>query len=49
MRGKDNIKAVDLAETGSLSYKNKIVKYLLCAIDFFSKCALVKTLKGKKR
>ena len=49
MRHKDNIKAVDLAETGLLPYKNKIVKYLLCAIDFFSKCALVKTLKGEKR
>ena len=33
---------------GSLSSKNKNVKYLLCAIDVFIKYALVKALKDKK-
>ena len=34
---------------GSLSSKNKGgVKYLLCAIDVFAKCAWVKPLKDKK-
>ena len=33
---------------GSLSSKNKNVKYLLCAIDVFIKYAWVKTLKDKK-
>ena len=33
-RFKDNILAADLAEMGSLSSKNKNVKYLLCVIDF---------------
>ena len=32
----------------SLSKKNKGIKYLLCAIDLFSKYAFVVTLKGKK-
>ena len=32
----------------SLSPKNENVKYLLCAIDVFSKYALVKPLKDKK-
>ena len=32
----------------SLSSKNKIVKYLLCVIDVFTKYAWVKTLKEKK-
>ena len=32
---------------GSLSSKNKNVKYLLCAIDFFTKYAWVKHLKDK--
>ena len=31
----------------SLSPKNKNVKYLLCVIDAFAKCARVKPLKGK--
>ena len=32
----------------SLSKKNKSIKYLLCAIDLFSKYAFVVTLKDKK-
>ena len=32
----------------SLSKKNKDIKYLLCAIDLFSKYAFVVTLKDKK-
>ena len=34
---KDNIWGVDLADTRSLSKENKGIKYLLCAIDLFSK------------
>ena len=34
---KDNIWGVDLADMQSLSRKNKSIKYLLCAIDLFSK------------
>ena len=34
---KDNIWGVDLADTQSLSKKNKGIKYLLCALDLFSK------------
>ena len=33
---------------GSLSSRNKIVKYLLCVIDFVTKYACVKPLKDKK-
>ena len=33
---------------GSLSSKNGSVRYLLCAIDFFTKYAWVKPLKDKK-
>ena len=33
---RDNIWGVDLAETQSLSKKNKGIKYLSCAIDLFS-------------
>ena len=47
-RFKDNVWAAVLAEMGSLSSKNKNVKYLLCAINFFTKYALVKYLKDKK-
>ena len=32
----------------SLSKKNKYIKYLLCAIDLYSKCAFVVPLKDKK-
>ena len=45
---KDNMWRVDLADTQSLSKKNKGVKYLLCAIDLFSKYAFVVPLKDKK-
>ena len=49
-RFKDNIWAADLAEMGSLSSKNKNVRYLLCVIDEkdINKYALVKSLKDKK-
>ena len=36
-----NIWGVDLVDMQSLSKKNKGVKYLLCAIDLFSKYAFV--------
>ena len=45
---KDNIWGVDLADMQSLSRKNKGIKYLLCAIDLFSKNAFVVPLKDKK-
>ena len=45
---KDNIWGVDLAHMQSLSKKDKGIKYLLCAIDFFSKYAFVIPLKDKK-
>ena len=38
-----------LAEMGSLSSKNKYVKYLLCIIDVFIKYAWVKPLKDKEK
>ena len=47
-RFKDNIWARDLAEMELLSSKNKNVKYLLCVIDVFTKCAWFKPLKDKK-
>ena len=48
-RFKDNIWAANLAGMGSFSSKNKSSKYLLCAIDVFTKYAWVKPLKDKKR
>ena len=45
---KDNIWGVDLADMQSLSKKHKGIKYLLCAIDLFSKYAFVVPLKDKK-
>ena len=45
---KDNIWGVDLADMQSLSKKNKNIKYLLCAIDLYSKYAFVVPLKDKK-
>ena len=41
---KDNIWGVDLADMQSLSKKNKGMKYLLCALELFSKYAFVVTL-----
>ena len=46
---KDNICGVDLADMQSLRKHNKRIKYLLCAIDLFSKYAWVIPLKNKKR
>ena len=45
---KGNIWRVDLADMQSLSRKNKGIKYLLCAIDLYSKYAFVIPLKDKK-
>ena len=45
---KDNIWGVDLADMQSLSRYNKGFKYLLCAIDLFSKYAWVIPTKDKK-
>ena len=45
---RDNIWGVDLADMQSLSKCNKGMKYLLCAIDLFSKCAWVVTIKDRK-
>ena len=45
---KDNTWGVDLVEMQSLSRKNKSIKYLLCAIDLFTKHAFVIPLKDKK-
>ena len=45
---KDNIWGVDLADMQSLSRKNKGIKYLLCAIDLYSKYAFFIPLKDKK-
>ena len=45
---KDNIWGVDLADMQSLSRKNKGIKYLLCAMDLYSKYAFVIPLKDKK-
>ena len=45
---KDNIWGLDLADMQSLSRKNKGIKYLLCAIDLYSKYAFVIPLKDKK-
>ena len=44
---KDNIWGVDLADMKLLSKQNKGVKYLLCAIDLFSKYAFVVPLKDE--
>ena len=45
---KDNIWGVDLANMQSLSRKNKGIRYLLCAIDLYSKYAFVIPLENKK-
>ena len=45
---KDKIWGVDLADMQSLSRKNEDIKYLLCAIDLYSKYAFVIPLTDKK-
>ena len=45
---RDNTWGVDLADMQSLSKCNKGIKYLLCAIDLFSKYAWVVPLKDKR-
>ena len=45
---RDNIWGVDLADIQSLSKYNKGIKYLLCAIDLFSKYAWVIPIIDKK-
>ena len=45
---KDNIWGLDLTDMQSLRRKNKGIKYLLCAIDLYSKYAFVIPLKDKK-
>ena len=45
---RDNIWGADLANMQSLSKYNKGNKYLLCAIDLFSKYACVVPIKDKK-
>ena len=45
---KDNIWGVDLADIQLISRCKKGIRYLLCAIDLFSKYAWVVPLKDKK-
>ena len=45
---KDNIWGVDLADMQLISKYNKGIRYVLCAIDLFSKYACVVPLKDKK-
>ena len=45
---KDNIWGVDLADMQLISKCNKGIKYILCAIDLFSKYVFVVPLKDKK-
>ena len=45
---KDNIWGVDLADMQLISKCNKGIRYLLCAIDLFSKYAFIVPLKDKK-
>ena len=46
---KDNIWGVDLADMQLLSKYNKGIRFLLCAIDIFSRYAWVVPLKKKKK
>ena len=45
---KNNIWGVDLADMQLISKYNQRIRYLLCAIDLFSKYAFVVPLKDKK-
>ena len=45
---RDNIWGVDLADMQSLSKYNKGIKYLMCAIDLFSKYAWVVPIKDTR-
>ena len=45
----DNIWGVDLADMKWLSKYNKVNKYLLCAIDLFSKYVCTVSLKDRKK
>ena len=45
---KDNIWGADLVDMQLISKYNKGIRYLLCAIDLFSKYAFVVPLKDKK-
>ena len=47
-RFKDNIWAADLAQMGSLSSKNRNVKYSLSFINVFTKYAWAESLENKK-
>ena len=44
----DNVWSIDLADMQSLSKYNKEIKYLLCAVDLFSKYAWLVPIKDKK-
>ena len=46
---KDHIWDVELVHMSLISWFNKIIKYLLCVIDLFSRYAWVIGLKNKKR
>ena len=46
---KENICGVDLADMQLISKYDKGIRYLLCAIDLFSKYTFVAPLKNKKR
>ena len=45
---KDNVWGVDLADVQLIRKYNKVIRYLLCIIDLFSKYAFVVLLKEKK-
>ena len=45
---KDNIWGIDLADMQLISKCNKGIRYILCAIDLFSKYDFVVCLKNKK-
>ena len=46
---KDNIWGVDLADMQLISKYSKGIRYLLCAVDFFSKYAFLVPLKDKSK